>query len=85
MWKGEIVGDTMWLKTSPHLAFCKVGCSLVSLVKVFVVNSTVMPTRVFAALDHEHYETVELRIGVVGVVDVGRRLQTCISDREKGS
>lgn len=62
-----------------HLVLGEVGCSLVSLVEVFFIDCAVVPAWVFAALDDQEHETVELDVGVVGVVDVGRRLLRSIS------
>ena len=62
-----------------HLILGEVRCSLVSLVEVFLIDCAVVPAGVFAALDDQEHETVELGVGVVGVVDMCGRLLTRIS------
>ena len=58
------------LESSLHLRLCKVRCTLVALVSVFVEDCTVMLACVFAAFDHKQYQVEKLGVGVVGIVDV---------------
>lgn len=74
--KKAVGGNVQHLKASFHLGFHKVGSSLESLIGIFVENGGVMFLRIFAAFNQEHHETEELRVGVIGVIDMSRRLSS---------
>ena len=71
--------DIERLKALLHLRRDEHGSPLEAFVAVFLVDGGVMLLRVFAAFDHHRDEAVELRVGVVGVVDVRGRLDRVVS------
>ena len=65
-------GLGQYLKTFPHFILREGGRSFVALIPVLVVDGSMVLTRVFAALHHHQDQIKELRVGVVGVIDMGR-------------
>lgn len=56
-----------------------------SLVCIFLIDSRMVFAGVFAAFQHQRDKRQKLRIGVTGVMDMGRRLFHNISVKEQGS
>ena len=72
---GRAVGRNLHnLKASFHLVLDKVRGSFETLVGVFVEDGTMMFLRILAAFNHEHHKVEQLRISIVGVVNVCGRL-----------
>lgn len=74
----KLIGSVRWdihdLEALSHLALAELRCPFVSLISVFVKHCTVMPSGILAAFDHQQKKAEELRVGIVGVVNVSRRL-----------
>ncbi len=64
--------DVQNLESPFHFSLHEIGCSLVSPVVILFVDGAVMSLGILAALDHEHDQVEELRIGIVGIINMCR-------------
>lgn len=64
------------LKAFFHFILNKKRSSFESLVRILVENGFVVFLGILATFDDERHQAIELRIGVIGVIDVSKRLSS---------
>ena len=69
--RSRFLCDAWKLKAFLHLRFNKERGPLETLVAVFIVHCRVVFQRVLATVYNQRDKVVELRVGIVGIVDVG--------------
>lgn len=71
---GAVTVDVQNLKAVLHFILDEMGSAFETLVGVLVEDGAMMLAGVFTALNHKRDQGEKLRIGVIGVIDVSRRL-----------